>query len=439
MRTLGDVLAAMVTCGERWPSVHAELVHRYDPGAAADARRSQQVRDLDGQGAGNDAGPPPGPGTVVAPPIPAFGFVPVPAAPAPGEDATDPVVRRGRLLAGDGMLRVEWPDEDEVTVVHGELWRRRRGEEISGTGTVGAASARPGSPRRPGVVVREQLLVRPWLLLAWLRPRLTASVQVGGRASTRLTAVPRPGARPPVLSGLADGAQRFDLVVDDETGVVVELAAFFRGRLIERVALRRLTVGDTADPRLFDLAALDLGAAGRAEAPRSPAGGGSSGEAGPAEPKSPGPPNQAVLVPSRATAEPAGVGESAAGEPVLPARPRPLAELAGEVDFRLCVPVGRAFVGRIERRPEGAVVVAFPAANNGELLTVSQSAGAGIADTAGWERIRLPDGTPASWWPPDGLLLQGHLVFDRADTRIWVRGVDRHAMTALALSLHPVR
>jgi hypothetical protein len=141
---------------------------------------------------------------------------------------------------------------------------------------------------------------------------------------------------------------------------------------------------------------------------------------------------------------PAGAGTEAGGargvgEPVVAARPRPLAELVAEVDFRLCLPVGRAFVGRIERRPEGAVVVAYPAANNGELLTVSQSAGAGIADTAGWERIRLPDGTPASWWPPDGDLLQGHLVFDRAGTRVWVRGVDRHAMTALALSLHPAR
>ncbi|MBL7519750.1 hypothetical protein I6A84_16990, partial [Frankia sp. CNm7] len=118
---------------------------------------------------------------------------------------------------------------------------------------------------------------------------------------------------------------------------------------------------------------------------------------------------------------------------------RPLAELVGEVDFPLCLPIGRAFVGRVERRPEGAVVIAFPARNSGELLTVSQSAGAGIADTAGWERVRLPDGTPASWWPPDGDLLQGHLVFDRAGTRVWVRGVNRHAMTALALSLHPAR
>jgi len=207
--------------------------------------------------------------------------------------------------------------------------------------------------------------------------------------------VPRPGPRRPGLGGLADGAQRFDLVVDDETGVLVELATYYQARLLERVALRHLTLGDIADPRLFDLAAVGPDAAGR-------------DAAGPVPRKVPG-------------------------------GARPLAELAGEVDFRLCLPAGRPFLGRVERRPQGAVVVAFPAATGGELLTVSQSGGAGIADTTGWERISLPDGTPASWWPPDGDLLQGHLVFDRAGTRLWVRGVDRAAMTALALSLHPAR
>ncbi|WP_157845274.1 hypothetical protein [Pseudofrankia sp. EUN1h] len=289
---MGDALAVMVACGEGWPSVHAELVRRYDPGTIADARRAAFVRDprartsgepatSGGQGAADDglgdwdasgsdwesildawaadlgdAGTPSLSGGGAASRVPGgaapAAFVPVPAPPARGEDATDPVVRRGRLLAADGRLRVEWPDEDEVTVVVGEHWRRRRGEAVSGTGTVGEA----GPPRRPGLIVREQLLVRPWLLLSWLRPRLVASVHVGGRPSTRLAMVPRPGPRPPALEGLADGAQRFDVVVDDETGVIVELAAYYLGRLAERCALRRLTIGDTPDPRLFDLTAL---------------------------------------------------------------------------------------------------------------------------------------------------------------------------------------
>lgn len=315
------MLAVMVACGETWPSVHAELVHRYDPGTLADARRATFGRDRDrpardrpghdrhdhdrrhheprrhgprdgraldeaaAAGSGDAVapsgpaswGPPvadwesivdawaadladpasPGPGGATASPRVPAGLAPAAAVPAPapptrGEDATDPVVRRGRLLAAEGRLRVEWPDEDEVTVVAGELWRRRRGEVVSGTGVVGAA----GSALRPGVVVREQLLVRPWQLLSWLRPRLVASVQAGGRPSTRLAMVPRPGPRPPALEGLADGAQRFDVVVDDETGVVVELAAYYLGRLAERCALRHLTVGDTPDNRLFDLTAL---------------------------------------------------------------------------------------------------------------------------------------------------------------------------------------
>ncbi|MBX6391704.1 MAG: hypothetical protein IRZ08_22410 [Frankia sp.] len=251
MRALGDVLEAMVTCGQRWPSVHAELVHRYDPGTAADARRAALARDL-----GNRV-PAPGRTPAPGPALPAA-VVPVPASPWAGEDATDPVVRRGRLLATAEALRVEWPDEDEVTVVHGERWRRRRGEAVSGTGILGNPPPRPGLARRPGVVAREQLLVRPWLLLSWVRPRVVAPVHVGGRPSTRLAALPRSGPRPVELVGLADGAQRFDLVVDDETGVLVEFSAYFAGRLLERTALRHLTIGDVADPRLFDLDALEL-------------------------------------------------------------------------------------------------------------------------------------------------------------------------------------
>ncbi|MBL7502394.1 hypothetical protein I6A81_40455, partial [Frankia sp. CN7] len=263
MRSLGEVLEAMVTCGERWPSVHAELVHRHDPGTAADARRSVSPDlELPGPGDGSGVG---GASSLVS----AAAFVPAPAPPAHGEDATDPVVRRGRLLAAAGMLRVEWPDEDEVTVVAGEHWRRRRGEEVSGTGTIGAPRPRPGQLRRPGIAAREQLLVRPWLLLSWLRPRLVAQIHVGGRPSTRLAAVPR--AHPPALAGFAEGTQRFDLVVDDETGVVVELTAFYEGRVLERVALRHVTVGDTADPRLFDLACLDLGPVATGPAPAPPA------------------------------------------------------------------------------------------------------------------------------------------------------------------------
>jgi len=454
MRTLGDVLVAMVTCGDRWPSIHAELVHRYDPGTAADARRALRAREGDrpadqpgppasgaetGTGIADGAGTADG-GGAAGPLVAAVAFVPAPAAPASGEEATDPVVRRGRLLAAAGLLRVEWPDEDEVTVVNGEHCRRRRGEAVSGTGTVGAAppgTGPDGAPdlawagRRLGMVVREQILVQPWLLLSWVRLRLVAPIEAGGRPSTRLTAVPRPGPRPPAWTGLIEGAQRFEVVMDDETGVIVELAAFFRGRLVERMALRRLTLGDVADPRLFDLAALELGVARDGPPPLAP------GE----PPRAPGSVSTRPAAPAGtgAVSLPPGAKPLGTPEPAGSARPRPLVELAGEVDFALCVPVGRAFVGRIERRPEGVVVVAFPAANNGELLTVSQSAGAGIADTAGWERIRLPDGTSASWWPPDGDLLQGHLVFDRAGTRVWVRGVDRHAMTALALSLHPAR
>src|SRR5262245_29438296 len=47
MKSLGDVLSVMVTCGESWPSVHAELVHRYDPGTIAEARRAARARDLE--------------------------------------------------------------------------------------------------------------------------------------------------------------------------------------------------------------------------------------------------------------------------------------------------------------------------------------------------------------------------------------------------------
>jgi len=310
MKSLGDVLSVMVTCGESWPSVHAELVHRYDPGTIAEARRVARARDLettvqaeppasDGHGlvegraveggaaggwdltgrnweaivdawaADLGGGVVPGaegvPGTggggtaslVPAGPAPSGAAASAPFVPAPPahvENATDPVVRRGRLLAADGRLRIEWPDEDEVTVVVDERWRRRRGEAVSGTGTVGVPAA--SSSGGPGLVVREQVLVRPWLALSWLRPRLVGPVFISGRPSTRLAAVPRHCPRPLTLAGLTDGAQRFDLIVDDETGVLVELAAYYDGRLAERRALRHLTVGDTPDPRLFDLAAL---------------------------------------------------------------------------------------------------------------------------------------------------------------------------------------
>src|SRR6185369_3527542 len=165
MRTLGDVLVAMVTCGDRWPSIHAELVHRYDPGTAADARRALRAREGDrpadqpgppasgaetGTGIADGAGTADG-GGAPGPRVAAVAFVPAPAAPASGEEATDPVVRRGRLLAAAGLLCVEWPDEDEVTVVNGEHWRRRRGEAVSGTGTVGAAPPGTGPDGGPGL------------------------------------------------------------------------------------------------------------------------------------------------------------------------------------------------------------------------------------------------------------------------------------------------
>jgi hypothetical protein len=253
MRSLGDVLDVMVTCGERWPSVHAELVFRYDPAAASDAVRALLgVDDVPADPAGA-TGPAGQSGAATLAPAAA---VPAPAAPTQGDDPPGPLVRRGRLLAADGLTRVEWPDEDEVTVVAGEHWRRRLGQEVSGIGSVAGASLRAGHPRRPAVVVRQQALVRPWLLLAWLHLRVVGPVRVGGRPSTRLAGEPRSRFRPPQLDGLADGAQRVDLVVDDGTGVVVELAAYYQGRLVEGLALRHLTVGDTPDPRLFDLAAL---------------------------------------------------------------------------------------------------------------------------------------------------------------------------------------
>jgi hypothetical protein len=406
MNTLGAVLDVMVTCGERWPSVHAELVHRRDPVVAAEARRAalrDQVARAASAATGDGGGAPAGTGgaggtepagTVGR--LPTGAFVPAPAQPG-GE--TGRQLRRGRLLAAEGLLRVEWPDEDEVTVLAGSRWRRRRGEQVSGAGNVGEG----GLVGRPGVAAREQVLVSPWLLLSWLRPRLGGPAIVGGRSVTRLAAIPRPGPRPPRAVGLADGAERLDLLVDDETGVVVDLAAFFEGRLVERLALRHLTVGDVPDPRLFDLAALDVIAR-----------------------------RTGVTA-----AAPGAVPPGALPPGAVFAAGRPLAELAAEVDFPLCLPLGRALVGRVERRSEGAVVVAHSMGD--ETLTVSQSAGAGIADTAGWERIHLPDGTEASWWPPDGDLLQGHLVFDRAGTRVWIRGVDRAAMTALALILRPPR
>jgi hypothetical protein len=359
MSMLGDALEAMMASGsDRRTTVHAELVHYIDHAVEAEARHAAAVgRRL--------------PGTV------------------------GPAQRRGRMLAAAGMLRVEWPDDDEVTVVRPEAWRRRRGDDVSGSDLAEGGVSHP----RP-VPVRERVLVQPWLILGGLRMRAVGRTVVAGRVSTRLGGRPRPGTRPCFRDGFTDGADRYDIVIDDATGVVVDLAAFFVGRLVERTTLRRLTLGDVPDLRLFDLDAL---------APGRPA------------------------VPSRR-------------------RARPLAELAGEVDFTLLVPGGgsvpgtfagtpaTSFVGRLDATDGSTVVTgrSSRAERGREKITFVQSGGAGMADTTGWETIVLPDGTEALWWAPDGALVEGHLRFERAGTQVWIRGTDRDAMIDLAVGLHPV-
>jgi len=200
--------------------------------------------------------------------------------------------------------------------------------------------------------MRGLTLVRPWQILSFLDLSGGDVREREGRSATQLRGVPRGGDFRGFrqLHGLAHG-DSYDLVVDDATGVLVELVARWGERDVERCTLHDLRVGEPVDPALFDLNAVG------------------------------------------------------AVEDTQPATRtfRPLAALVDDVDFAVLGPSDEAYLGLVERHDDGIVVVAHPYGGRSpeRRLWFSQSLGEKMADPADWEGIELPDGTPARWWSPD--------------------------------------
>ncbi|WP_261556063.1 hypothetical protein [Frankia tisae] len=364
MSLLGDTLEAMFTCAERWTSLHAELHWRVDTEACAAAQKATDVaRGLP---------------AVISPP----------GAPGPRQAPAAVEQRRGSLLATPGSLRIDWHGGDAVTVVRGEQWRRRRDGEVRGSRPV-----EPGN-RLLGLWVPELTLVRPWQVLSRLRLSVRGARDWEGRRATWLRGVPREPHLFRQLHGLPEG-DAYDLVVDDATGLLLELVGWFGEREVERTSVRGLQVDGPLDVARFDLDT---------------------------------------------------VGALDDTEPAFH-RARPLVTLAGEVDFALLGPRDEAYYGSIDPDPDGdgdgedgIAVVAHPAGGRplGRLLWFVQSRGARMADPAEWDAIALPDGTPARWWSPADDPEQGHLRFERAGTQVWIQGRNHQDIRDLAASLEPV-
>ncbi|MGF7237732.1 MAG: hypothetical protein ACQSGP_22635 [Frankia sp.] len=358
MSLLGNALDAMATCDQRWQSLHAEIVRRVDRDAEQAAREAEQAAH--------------GSPTPVSPPG------------APRARDIRPVVdeRRGLLTAAPAALRVAWGDRGALTVVRDGHWRRRRPD-----GQV-VGQQRSGSiPDILPLQVGEVTLVHPWAVLAYLRLSAVEALDREGRAATRLRGVPRQSQwrlfRFPVAPG-----DSYDLTVDDATGVLVDLVAWFGAREVVRHTLHDVRIDGPVEAGAFELD---------------------------------------------------GVGSLDEAEPVRQVM-RPLATLARDVDFTLFEPTGETYVGHLDRRDDGPVVNAHPVGGRplGQLLWFRQSRAAGMADPAEWDVIELPDGTPARWWSPDSDPEQGHLRFERGGTQIWVQGRGIGDIRDLASKLHPI-
>jgi hypothetical protein len=361
MTLLGDALEAMSTCGQRWPSLRADLRWWLDEEAEAAAR------DVEQEARGFPREPVPPPGSPWARRIPA----------AANE-------RRGLFTAVPGSLRVDWSGSAAVTIVRGEEWRRRRRN-----GRVEGSQPADGGNGLLALRIRGLTLVRPWQILSYLDLSAGHVREREGRSATRLLGVPRGGDFRGFrqLHGLAHG-DSYDLVVDDATGVLVEMVARWGERDVERCTLHDLRVGEPVDPALFDLNT---------------------------------------------------VGAVEDTQPAIRTY-RPLAALVDEVDFTLLAPPDEAYLGLVERHDDGVVVVAHPYRGRPpeRRLWFSQSLGAKMADPASWETIELPDGTPARWWSPDNDPERGHVRFERAGIQVWVQGRGRDEIRNLAARLEPI-
>jgi hypothetical protein len=357
---LGNALEAMATCDRRWPSLHGDLYCRLDERLQTAAQLAEQ----EARGIRPQAAAPPG-------------------APFRREVPAGPAERRGLLHAVPGSARVDWYDSAAVTIVAGEQWRRRR---LDGR----VEGSRPSERGTTLLALRFRglTLVRPWQVLSYLDFSVGGALEREGRPATRLRAVPRGGDFRGMrqLHGLPIG-DGYDLVVDDATGVLLELVSWTAGQEIERLALHGVRVGEPVEDGLF---ALD--AAGQAD------------EAEPA---------------SRTF--------------------RPLPALAAQVDFTLLAPVDEAYLGVVEHHENGAMVAAHPYGGRplDRLLWYRLSRGAGLADPAGWQEAVLADGTPARWWASDSDPDRGHLRFERAGTQVWLQG-DRDEAYDLAGRLRPL-
>ncbi|CUU58488.1 hypothetical protein Ga0074812_119122 [Parafrankia irregularis] len=365
MTALGDTLEAMSTSARRWSSLQADLRGWVDHAAVAAAVSTAQAT----RGFRVVVSPPGAPGNQQAP---------------AGMDT-----RRGSLQATPESLRVDWhgdsdgnPDSDGV-VVRGLQWRRRHCGKVHGSRPAAAEFG------LTAVGISELALVRPWLVLSGLdlaAPRPDAQER-DGRPATWVRGVPRDQNFAPRLHNLPEG-DSYDLVVDDATGVLLELTAWSGERKTEQLSLRAPRFDAPIDPRRFDLGA---------------------------------------------------VGTVAESER-LGGQARPLAALAREVDFTVLAPRDLTYAGVLENDEDGAAIVAH---SYGGRLPISrvwfvQSRGARMADPAEWKPIALADGTPARWWSPADDSDQGHVRFERAGTQIWVLGHGRREIHDLAISLAPV-
>ncbi|MCM3920421.1 hypothetical protein ND748_01800 [Frankia sp. AiPs1] len=360
MTVLGDALEAMVTSTGRWTSLRAELHWRVDGEARSAAQKATQA---------------------------ALGLPPVifpPGAPWPSAAAGAVEQRSGSLLAAPDLLRIDWHDGDAVTVVRGDQWRRRRDGQVQGS--------YPGEPGNRAVAlwISELVLVRPWQVLAALSMSVRGVQDRQGRRATWLRGVLREPGALRQIHGLPAG-DAYDLVVDDATGLLVELTAWSGEREVERATLGHPQVDGPLEAGRFELDTV-----------------------GPVE-----------------DSEPASPGR----------RPRRLAALAGEVDFTLLSPRDEAYFGSVDADEDGIAVMAYPSGGRplDRRLWFVQSRGARMADPAQWETIVLADGTPARWWSPAADPEQGHLRFERAGTQVWIQGRDHQGIHDLAAGLAPVR